>query len=825
MLRKILILSLWGSCCYQAIAQHTGIVFEDKNLNGIQDPSEKGLEGVPVSDGLHVVKTDSRGYFQLPGHQRERFIFVTTPDNYMPVQNHYLPIEKAKDSYSFGLKRYRATDKSGAHRFVHISDTEIFNTQNHEDWVNGLKQYANNEQIGFMICTGDICYENGLKNHIKLMNSDNMHTRMVYTIGNHDLVKGKYGEALFESIYGPVYYSFDLGNVHYVITPMLGGDHRPNYTKEDVYRWLKNDLAQVPAEKAVVFFNHDLLTNSDAFVYGINEEEKIDLNSRNLKAWLYGHWHIHYMKKQGEVLAISTAAPDKGGIDHSTSAFRVMHVDKKGDCRSELRYSYLNNQIEVPSVCNGKVPVLKDGSVPLSVNVYHSSSPVKRVSYTYRIAGSDKKYRGTLQQNTDWNWSDNVKIPAGANGKRVDVIVSALLGTGEEIITEKQFEYHAAAVSQPQLTENWNNLLGNAEHIGLATASLDSVLHLSWIRNVGANLYMSSPLVVNGNVFVASVDENLEGKGAIISLEGTTGAIRWKYPVRNSIKNSMTANNGTIYAQDAEGYLYAVDAASGSLVWERKLDNNPLPALIEGIVSDHGIVYAGTGKSLCALDGKSGAILWQNKDWGQHEGSTNTIAVGKDILVNGTQWGALYGNDPQSGKMLWKNSAHGLSDRGASAAIHGNQIYIVSRKSFFILDAQNGRILIRKELPVQVDGTSTPLLTDREIIFGTSESGVMALDNETLEEKWHLRTDPALVFTAPYTRKPNATFETSAVLSGSTVFIGSSNGILYGINKSTGQITWQHATGAPIFSTVAVSGNALIATDFAGNVYAFSNKN
>ena len=71
---------------------------------------------------------------------------------------------------------------------------------------------------------------------------------MFYCIGNHDLVKGKYGEEVFENVYGPVYYSFDFGNVHYVVTPMAGGDHQPGYTKEDVYRWLKNDLAQVPQE-------------------------------------------------------------------------------------------------------------------------------------------------------------------------------------------------------------------------------------------------------------------------------------------------------------------------------------------------------------------------------------------------------------------------------------------------------------------------------------------------------------------------------------------------------------------------------------------------
>jgi cysteine synthase len=88
--------------------------------------------------------------------------------------------------------------------------------------VNNVRDYARNEQAAFIIHTGDICYEKGLKAHIKLMNTENMDCPVFYCIGNHDLVKGKYGEELFESIYGPVYYSFDAGNVHYVVTPMPG---------------------------------------------------------------------------------------------------------------------------------------------------------------------------------------------------------------------------------------------------------------------------------------------------------------------------------------------------------------------------------------------------------------------------------------------------------------------------------------------------------------------------------------------------------------------------------------------------------------------------
>ena len=69
---------------------------------------------------------------------------------------------------------------------------------------------------------------------------------MRYVIGNHDYVAGKYGEALFESIYGPVWYSFDVGNVHYVVTPFqTGADYASGYNKNDRWKWLENDLANV----------------------------------------------------------------------------------------------------------------------------------------------------------------------------------------------------------------------------------------------------------------------------------------------------------------------------------------------------------------------------------------------------------------------------------------------------------------------------------------------------------------------------------------------------------------------------------------------------
>ncbi|MCC8155026.1 MAG: metallophosphoesterase, partial [Tannerellaceae bacterium] len=282
-----LLLALLLFTCPDSFAQYSGKVFIDSNENGIYDPGEKLLQNVTVSDGLHVVLTDKHGQFVLPGHDREKFLFITTPSGYTTVGNYYHRIDGKEKEYNFPLKTWtQGLKKDGAHSFIQITDTEIFNTGDHEDWVGNLRKYAANEQTTFIIHTGDICYENGLKEHIRLMNSENMSCPVYYGIGNHDLVAGEYGEQLFESLYGPVWYSFEVGNTHYVMTPMPYGDHRPSYTLDEVAAWLKNDLAQVSPDKSIIVFNHDLLPL-----------EKLGLEDAHVKAWLYGHWHINYMKK------------------------------------------------------------------------------------------------------------------------------------------------------------------------------------------------------------------------------------------------------------------------------------------------------------------------------------------------------------------------------------------------------------------------------------------------------------------------------------------------------------------------------------------------
>ena len=87
--KKLILLLLSCAVITEAHAAYQGHVYVDSNRNGIYDKGEKVLKGIRVSDGLNVVKTNAEGVYTLPGHKRERFIFITTPSGYRTDNQYY----------------------------------------------------------------------------------------------------------------------------------------------------------------------------------------------------------------------------------------------------------------------------------------------------------------------------------------------------------------------------------------------------------------------------------------------------------------------------------------------------------------------------------------------------------------------------------------------------------------------------------------------------------------------------------------------------------------------------------------------------------------
>ncbi len=312
------------------------VLFKTDTINGfvIDSETKEPLSNVCVTDGRNVVKTDKNGAFEISLWRKAHFITVTVPAGYS-TEKYYIKIDKSVESYDFSLDKSEITAGT-EHSFIQISDTEI-GEKGTGEWLDELKNMVAENNPAFLIHTGDICYEPGLKKHIEEMNTQTMGCTVKYVIGNHDYVEGKYGEELYESLYGPVWYSFDVGNIHYVITSFQkGSDYASYYSKNDRWIWLENDLKNVDSDKKIVMFNHTA-SPSDDYVLSFGRHE-LDLKQHNLIAWIFGHYHYNYVYENNGVVNICAPRPDCGGIDSSPAGARLIKIASDGSISTEMKY-------------------------------------------------------------------------------------------------------------------------------------------------------------------------------------------------------------------------------------------------------------------------------------------------------------------------------------------------------------------------------------------------------------------------------------------------------------------------------------------------------
>lgn len=229
------------------------------------------LKGVPVTDGLNVVPTGPDGTFELTPDSAASFIYITIPSGYQ-IPTHptgtarfYHPITAPEMSIEFSLDPLEYSDEN--HTFFlwadpqteDLSETTLLQTETVPD----LKKItAEKEEHMFGIACGDIMFD-----HLELYPEYEkavLETGIPFfqVVGNHDLDLEAYTDIsstqTFRKHFGPEYYSFNRGAVHYVVLNdvfWLSGGY-VGYLTERQLRWLEADLALVEPGSTVVVSLH-----------------------------------------------------------------------------------------------------------------------------------------------------------------------------------------------------------------------------------------------------------------------------------------------------------------------------------------------------------------------------------------------------------------------------------------------------------------------------------------------------------------------------------------------------------------------------------------
>ncbi|MET0342123.1 MAG: calcineurin-like phosphoesterase family protein [Polyangiales bacterium] len=284
----------------------SGFVFDDVNRDGKRQPSEHGVAGVAVSNGEDVVRTDSRGHYTLMIRKQlgGTTVFITKPAAYeVPLdrQNlpqffyHHLPEGSPKLRFG-GLAPTGPLPKAVNFPLSHAGVKDAFRIV-----VSGDTQPYSNNEVGYVRDTlaEELAALDADEIELTLIEGDVMGDDLglfprfkevmrisgapLYLVpGNHDLDLDAKDDThsldTFKREFGPSYYSFDVGKVHFVVLddmkypckpdednadgkhPFCGDPVRsPTYNgviSERQLAWLANDVAEVPSDRLIVLNQH-----------------------------------------------------------------------------------------------------------------------------------------------------------------------------------------------------------------------------------------------------------------------------------------------------------------------------------------------------------------------------------------------------------------------------------------------------------------------------------------------------------------------------------------------------------------------------------------
>ena len=254
----------------------------------------EGLAGVAVTDGLQIVDTNGDGTFELISDSRQPFVYLTLPAGYrIPQQargtaRFFQPIETGSADGSrgdagsgfggdgapggeataeaiFELEKMDVSDEH--HTALVMADPQTQNDYEmrlfHEKTVPDVREtLAGLDMPAFGASCGDIMFDDLSLYPDYERAVEKMGVPFFQVIGNHDLnfdaLTDIASAATFRRYFGPTYYSFDRGAVHYVVLDDVFWNHDEyfGYLDANQLSWLEQDLSRVEAGRPVVVFIH-----------------------------------------------------------------------------------------------------------------------------------------------------------------------------------------------------------------------------------------------------------------------------------------------------------------------------------------------------------------------------------------------------------------------------------------------------------------------------------------------------------------------------------------------------------------------------------------
>jgi eukaryotic-like serine/threonine-protein kinase len=265
-------------------------------------------------------------------------------------------------------------------------------------------------------------------------------------------------------------------------------------------------------------------------------------------------------------------------------------------------------------------------------------------------------------------------------------------------------------------------------------------------------------------VYFGSSDNNF------YAVNAATGQLVWKYTgTKSFVYSSATYNNGVVYVGGIDDYVYAFDALTGNIKWTYKMGTTGIES--DAVYAD-GSIYVGCNDDyMVALDAATGQFKWSFMT-GSNISASPTVANG--TVYFGSSDGKLYALSTSTGQLKWAFPTGAMINQ------------------------------------------SGPALVDGVIYVGSRDSYLYAIDATTGTQKWRYSTNGISLE------------QSSPTVANGIVYIGgwydvpgfTKKGSMYAVNATNGALVWEKLQNTGISSSPTVANGKLYITTDDLNIYA-----
>ncbi len=239
---------------------------------------------------------------------------------------------------------------------------------------------------------------------------------------------------------------------------------------------------------------------------------------------------------------------------------------------------------------------------------------------------------------------------------------------------------------------------------------------------LGATLGMKA-LTKNANFTYAGV------------LDGATRELLWKFKAGLMINHYEVApKTGRLYVGSQDNHIYALDLASGDVIWSHDMGGNILGLTL----SDDALAAVSTKDAVIGFDPGDGHQVWEKpvKTANMASPDFGVMLTGGEVVYVSSLEDEVYAFDRSSGETLWSHATQG---NPSLRLLTDQYLLVADKKELLALDTTSGKVSWRFDVGGWVHGQPMIDLGDAVAFLNGrtgSKAKLLAVSLESGQERW-----------------------------------------------------------------------------------------